>query len=207
MNVLIVSKTRMHRGTVCVGGLLLSAPLTSVRLLEANGTYPPANTSYQIGQVWDIQYTPSANLVPPHTENIKVIQKILTQPNSQILPFLLKNVAIWRGGPDTLFDGKFGVTGAGKGYVAHSIGLPAMSTGYWIPDQPLTLTNLQKPEYLYQGLTSGPSLLPYVGLATPIDPIPAGTLVRVSLAKWWRPRGATPDAEERCYFQLSGWYI
>jgi hypothetical protein len=207
MNVLIVSKTRMHRGTVCVGGLLLTNPLISVRLLEANGSYPPASTPYDISQVWDIVYTLPATTTPPHAEDIKVTQKSLVQPNSQILPFLLQNVRIWRGDPSTLFDGMLGVTGKSKGYIAHSLGLPAMSTGYWIPDQPLQLLSLQKPEYMYPGATTGPALLPYVGLAPPIAPIPVGTLVRISLAKWWRPRESTPDTEERCYLQLSGWYL
>ena len=40
----------------------------------------------------------------------------------------------------------------------------------------------------------------------PIKVIPAGTLVRVSLARWWRPEDSEPNFEERCYLQLSGWY-
>ena len=27
-----------------------------------------------------------------------------------------------------------------------------------------------------------------------------------SQVRWWRPEGS-PEAEERCYLQLSGWYI
>ena len=47
--------------------------------------------------------------------------------------------------------------------------------------------------------------MPYVGFADPIERIPKGALVRVSLARWWRPDDA-PDMEERCYLQLSGWF-
>jgi ATP-dependent DNA helicase RecQ len=36
--------------------------------------------------------------------------------------------------------------------------------------------------------------------------IPAGTLLRVSLAHWWRP-AEKPEEEERCYVQLSGWFL
>ncbi|MFH1320564.1 MAG: hypothetical protein ABII90_07920 [Bacteroidota bacterium] len=42
----------------------------------------------------------------------------------------------------------------------------------------------------------------YVGFQNPVDKIPAGTLVRISLARWWSPN----EDEERCYLQLSGWY-
>ena len=36
--------------------------------------------------------------------------------------------------------------------------------------------------------------------------IPAGTLVRVSLAHWWRPED-DHTGELRCYVQLSGWFL
>ena len=48
--------------------------------------------------------------------------------------------------------------------------------------------------------------LKYVGEESPIKVIPAGTLVRLSLARWWRPEDSEPNFEERCYLQLSGWY-
>lgn len=48
--------------------------------------------------------------------------------------------------------------------------------------------------------------IPYVGFEPAVDLIPKGTLVRVSLARWWRPHDSPPDMEERCYLQLSGWY-
>jgi hypothetical protein len=43
----------------------------------------------------------------------------------------------------------------------------------------------------------------YVGFEPAIELITHGSLVRVSLARWWRP---DDDSEERCYLQLSGWY-
>lgn len=43
----------------------------------------------------------------------------------------------------------------------------------------------------------------YVGLAEPIQVIPKGTLIRFSLARWWR---RNDDSEEQCTLQLSGWY-
>jgi ATP-dependent DNA helicase RecQ len=46
----------------------------------------------------------------------------------------------------------------------------------------------------------------FVGFQEPVEVIPAGTLLRVSLAHWWRPR-EDADVEPRCYVQLSGWYV
>ena len=52
----------------------------------------------------------------------------------------------------------------------------------------------------------GGCTLTFVGFQEPLEIIPAGTLVRVSLAHWWQPED-TPDVEERCYAQLSGWFF
>ena len=43
-----------------------------------------------------------------------------------------------------------------------------------------------------------------MGFAPKINKIPAGTLIRISLARWWKPDDV--DIEHRCYLQLSGWY-
>jgi ATP-dependent DNA helicase RecQ len=45
-----------------------------------------------------------------------------------------------------------------------------------------------------------------VGFQEPIERIASGTIVRVSLAHWWRPKDR-PEDELRCHVQLSGWLI
>ena len=50
-----------------------------------------------------------------------------------------------------------------------------------------------------------PRGMKYVGEESPIKVIPAGTLVRLSLARWWTP-DSEPNDGEKCYLQLSGWY-
>ena len=54
--------------------------------------------------------------------------------------------------------------------------------------------------------TSGERRFAFVGFQEPLAEIPAGALVRISLAHWWRPRDH-PEEEERCYLQLSGWFL
>ena len=80
-----------------------------------------------------------------------------------------------------------------------------MSTGYWEPDIILTRGEYNgRVKYCYDSPGSR-WILPYVGCAEPLDRIPQGTLLRVSLARWWRPDDS--DFELRCYLQLSGWYL
>src|SRR5690606_14282307 len=52
----------------------------------------------------------------------------------------------------------------------------------------------------------GGKTLTFIGYQEPIPEIPAGTLLRVSLAHWWRPE-ERPDLELRCHVQLSGWFL
>lgn len=89
-------------------------------------------------------------------------------------------------------------------YTSERTGVPDRSTGFWIPDRELRLRGGGKHyNYVKGALQRG---LSHVGEAAATRRIPAGTLVRVSLARWWKPEDADPDFEERCYQQLSGWY-
>ena len=47
--------------------------------------------------------------------------------------------------------------------------------------------------------------LVFKGYEPMIGVIPAGTICRISLSKWWKPKDI--DIEMRCYLQLSGWYL
>jgi ATP-dependent DNA helicase RecQ len=54
--------------------------------------------------------------------------------------------------------------------------------------------------------SEGGCTLVFVGFQEPIQVIPAGALVRVSLSHWWR-REDHPEDEPRCYVQLSGYFL
>lgn len=80
-----------------------------------------------------------------------------------------------------------------------------MSTGFWEPDQDLRMQqDGHRITYEYP-VDSGVRNIKYVGFEDALDRLPAGMLLRVSLARWWCPEDK-PDLEERCYLQLSGWY-
>ena len=91
----------------------------------------------------------------------------------------------------------------GSGYINEENGISENSVGFWIPDRNLTKRIFyEKTRYNYPN-TNGRRSLPFVGFEAELNIIPGGSLVRVSLARWWDTNGTT---EERCSLQLSGWY-
>lgn len=204
-----MSKTRKG-SEACVGALVIETG-ESLRLFERNGAFPSADTPYQIGQVWELEWEPDKRRKPPHNETVIVYKRtqLETIPRSDLAKYLEDEVGIevWEGSPDELFDGCPSNTWAGKGYVSESTDLPTVSTGFWVSDQDLALVKDEYGAdcYKYPGQSSI-RLLKYVGYDAPMAIIPAGTLIRVSLATWWRPTNWV-DGEDRCYLQLSGWYI
>jgi len=201
MNVLIVAKTRMSSSSVCVGGIALESK-KSVRLLPREQLNQPSDTPLAIGQIWEMQFTPVFDVLPPHLEDVFVNAQsfVRTQPN--LKQFLLNTITPFEGAPENLFGGAIHFMDSGRGYVDKAK-TPRFSTCFWIPDQPLQLrvANVTRYEYANTGKT-----MTYVGLEPPLQVIPAGTLVRMSLARWWHPE-STPDMPDRCYLQLSGWYL
>jgi len=202
MKVLIVSKTRMH-SNACVGGIVLDTN-QSVRLLQPGNLNQPMNTPYEVGQVWELTFYPRPDLEPPHVEDVVVHQSSQDGQVNNLAVFLRQRFQPWLGSPNNLYDGFIASTHNGSGYISDATGIPNCSTGFWLSDKPLTLSSEgNKVRYHYPSF-SGVRVLTYVGYDTPIG-LPANTLTRVSLARWWRP-GDAQDLEERCYLQLSGWY-
>lgn len=204
--VLVVSKTRMMNAA-CVSGLTIDTN-RSIRLLRSNGMNQQLDTKFDIGQLWELDFHPSSNIATPHVEDVLVTRERRIGQYSNLYSILKERVQPWQGGPDQLFDGTL-IIDRSSAYISEFREIPKCSTGYWLPNSPLNLTEKnEKPYYQikyskrnhYQGTLS----VPYVGFAEPIQQIPANTLLRVSLARWWMPTGVD---EGRCYLQLSGWYL
>ncbi len=206
MKVLVVSRTKMGGGR-CIGGLNLDDG-ASVRLLNRNGGCHSTSSPYQIGEIWELATAPVAELVAPHVEDVivkgakRISQMSGTQLTRTILDRISDGLLLWEGGPSALFDRCVRFTGKGNGYIS-ARKIPSRSTGFWVPDKELDLSK-QSNHYVYD-LRDTNHAFAYVGEAPPTKAIAAGRLVRMSLARWWRPDDL-PDMEERCYVQLSGWY-
>jgi hypothetical protein len=203
VRVVIVAKTRIH-DRACVGGLALDDN-KGLRLLESNGAHQSADTAYEVGQVWELDFRPSSHVRPPHVEDVLVTKMRLMGRVIDLPACILGRISPWRGAPNQTFEDLVRPTHNGSGYVNDIMGVPSMSTGFWLPDRPLAQEVSEGKLYYRYPCDKGVRLLRYVGFISPAKCIPTGTLVRLSLARWWRPDGAY-DVEERCYLQMSGWY-
>jgi ATP-dependent DNA helicase RecQ len=204
MKVLIVAKTRQGSGA-CVGGITFEG--RSVRLIPAVGdTHDGANMEYSVGEVWEVEATPASQLVAPHVENILVHRARRLGPMNTPERFIERHMPAHAGGPDRLYEGLVQTALGGSLYIVEPSGVPVFSTTFWRPDQPLTRVEESKRLRYRYPTPDGGRMLTFVGFQEPIEVIPAGALVRVSLSHWWRPDDR-PNEEPRCYVQLSGYFL
>lgn len=204
MKVVIVAKTRQGGGA-CIGGLTFDG--RSVRLLHPNRDADPApNMDYEVGDVWEVTWQPCADRPLPHAEDLTVLSKRRLAPIDDLFAFIHHHLPPQRGGTEVLFDGVLQATKKGALYIAERTGVPDHSTTFWITDQPLSREIGSKRIFYRYPTADGGRTLTFVGFQEPLDVIPAGTLLRVSLAHWWRP-DELPDGELRCHAQLSGWIL
>lgn len=231
MQTIILSRTRMgsHR---CIGGIIVDNANghRSVRLLnpatisanqcvegEQKGSWP-TSAPYQIGEVWDLDLEPPSRTDPPHVEDVIVRGGRKTHEGTpqQVVTWLrrfapgMQPPFWWEGDLKAVFDGRLRSSrpssGHGTGYVVREA-LPATSTGFWVPDGDLVWDGEKKYEYHPPegspfALAPSVSQIAYVGEPDPVGTITAGTVVRLSLARW-HTLGHYPEA---CWLQLSGWY-
>src|SRR6185503_2916251 len=201
MKILIVARTR-RGGGACVGGIAENG--RSVRLIAADAaTNDRAGLEYNVGDVWEIEWRPVSDIVPPHVENIVVVRSQKLRTSARLLEVIYRYMPPLLGSAAKLFDGFVQVGPMGALYVVDSCGLPPRSTMFWIPDRPLELDCTGKRLHYRYPTDDGGQALAFVGFQEPLKVIPAGTLLRVSLAHHWRPKDR-PDDEMRCYVQLSG---
>jgi hypothetical protein len=194
----------MNNGKCCVGGITDDGRY--VRLLTNEGENHSDQTDLAPRQVHQIDFIQRPGTKPPHVEDV-LIQKISFKdnlnPKTKVLDFIKKcKIPIWQGSPENLFDGSIKWTHNGSGYINEE-GIPAHSVGFWVSDKSLSKgLYYGKTRYNYKNGAEWLSL-PYVGFEKAVYTIPAGTLLRVSLARWWDQKGTS---EQRCSLQLSGWY-
>lgn len=201
--VLIVSKTRMSNG-VCVGGII---EITGefIRLHNEHGGNLQFDAPYEIGDRWLLKVEKAWNSRPnPHSEDkqVKPINKIKNVGIRGIINYLethqLGNRFI-KGSLDNAFEGYLNLS-TSKNYI-NRCHIPSFSTQFWIAD--CDLIHIEQWNSHYYRYKDG-IRIKYVGTQTLIDRIPRGSIIRLSLANWWDGDGS---GEERCYLQLSGWYI
>ncbi len=207
MRVLIVAKTRMGSGA-CIGAITEKGE--SVRLVPFNADpHDGANREYEVGDVWEITGEPETLLTPPHNENFVVHSKsrlCRMEDMRELIGAIELLMPPKTGHPRMLYEGLLQNTEIGRLHIAEQSGIPPYSTTFWRTDQPLILDiEKQRPRYRYP-TENGGCTFTFGGFQEPLETISTGTLLRVSLAHWWRPEDE-PEKEKRCYAQISGWYL
>lgn len=200
MEVLIVSRTRMKNG-VCCGGLNLQSG-EFIRLHDHWGKNLTESAPFQIGDVCNLNYRQAINCRPiPHIEDKEILpnyEKLKQLSTTEFINEIDRLVDVPSGGIETIFEGKLRHSTFAT-YISPE-DIPQYSVCFWRPNAPLIKSGfLGKTKYWF----GGSHAINYVGFQEPIEVIPAGTLLRMSLANWWSPDDIT---EKRCYLQLSGWF-
>ena len=200
MEVLIVARTRMKKG-VCCGGVNISNG-EYVRLHDHFGKNLADSAPFQIGQIYSMKYRDALHARPiPHVEDKEIWPdfRLLKQLSvSELITEIDKLIDVPNGGIDCIFEGKLRHS-AYATYISPEA-IPQNSVCFWRPNGPLIKSSfLGKTRYWFGGCHA----ISFVGFQEPVDIIPAGTLLRMSLANWWSPDDIT---EKRCYLQLSGWF-
>jgi hypothetical protein len=202
VRIIIVSRTRMREGRVCVGAHDLD-DFRGLRLYKHDGTYLNEGDRIAIGEIWELEYRSKSNLDPPHVEDVIVAHegasRVGREPDLSAL--IRRRDEIWAT-PDELFEGCLRITGAGSAYVPADGPLPSRSTGYWSLDMALQRQQMDGKTRYLRAAANELRRVSYVGIAAPRATIPAGTLVRVSLSR----RFAPTDDHNGYWLQLSGWY-
>lgn len=206
IQVLVVSVTRM-RAEYCVGGVCTDGRF--VRLMKSDGRNQDDAALYRVGTWYEVEYRERPHTEPPHVEDILVLEAVpiglIPLPEMKVYLGGKFASAIWRGDIAVLFDGLLKRSDSGRAYIDAGA-VPARSVGFWLPSVDLWMQKSEttgRVKYVY---ADGDRYhrISYVGLQPPVDRIPAGTLVRVSLARWW---SRDETSEKRCYLQISGWYL
>lgn len=200
-DVLILSKTRM-KGRYCVGGIITDNG-QYVRLLTQTGENQPENTDFEIKQIYTIKFEKRQSVIPPHIEDVLVYSSTLKGVfDYKVYDYITQlGIKVWKS-LDELFEGKIKWKTYGNmgGYIDRTA-IPQHSVGFWLADKDLRkyISNNGQIRYKYDDNHT----IPYVGLEKDVEIFPKGTLLRVSLARWWREN---INGGEKCYLQLSGWY-
>ncbi len=207
MEVLIVSKTHMSNAA-CVGGLVLENN-RYVRLLNGENYNQPADTEFDVGDIWSINFVNKAHIYLPHIEDVVISNKSFIRRVDDMPTFIhSRNIIDWNGHIDNLFNGLLNWTNSGTGYIPAGGQMPTKSVGFWIADKDLIRVTFDnnKTKFRYPNGANYRNIS-YVGYQETLATIPAGTILRVSLSRIFPPDNSDINAPKGFYLQLSGWYL
>lgn len=204
MTCYIVAKTRV-RNYYCIGALTETGK--NIRLCENdNFRFMPEDNPYEVGEIWSLKFRPRRNRERPHLEDTVVLWQNHMGHTPNIALIIQNLSSICEGGFDCLYGGSLlGPVRSGNMYLEDNRPIPSMSVEFWRPDRNMTFEITQEVGgKLRRAYRIGNYSIPYVGVAEPVDVIPAGVLVRTSLTRWL-PR-EDDSHPQRCWLQVSQVY-
>ena len=191
---------------VCVGAL--DEDGRTYRLHEGDREFMPANHPPTIGERWVITYVAAPD-EPPHLEDVHVHE--LQKKSSVDAPrFIAAHGRVHEGRLEHLFLGALVPDPkSNRGKLCLEPGkVPGFSVQFCSLDRQLRL--IQDANSTFNYCSTAPELpfaVKYVGVRRPTPAmLETGTLVRFSLAKWWKPSDSHDDVPKACSLQLSGWF-
>lgn len=203
MNAVVVAKTHMGQN-ICVGAVNADTG-ELLRLIPRDGsTYHSWQAfPHDIGDLITVKGSVARSVVAPHVEDFIVDDCNRTGKCAKDLAAWIRSrCTVWTGDRSCLFAGRLKFTSYGKGHLDRGDPLPDHSVGFWELPADLRLLAGDKKRYSLAAPLSVNA--PYVGLGPPPKEIAAGSIVRVSLSRWWAPDdGGMPEA---CWLQISGHY-
>lgn len=187
----------------CVGGMVEDTG-QPVRLLPVGGYCHPPEPVFHLGEIWEVQLRARAVLDPPHREDHDEWGARKVGEISDLAGFVRRLARPVCGEREALFEGRLRFRSVGTGYLPRHGALPSGSVGFWIAPRLLIREDFEgRARYVMLGRRRLD--IPYVGYEAPVPVIPAGSLIRVSLARWWvNPKH--PEEGETCSLQISGWF-
>lgn len=200
----IIARTRITDSEVCIGAIDIENDRI-VRLHDHNGKNFRQDYPFAVGQVWNARLFPKRSR-PPHSEDTHAIQLAREQHAFDIKEYVDRardRLPIWIGGPRSVFDGKLRISSSsGAAALYRDDELPTGSLGLWIPDNQLIKVRddryATRQFYSYVD-PSGREQMKFriTGLASNPQAVPAGSIVSLSLARWWQPLD-DPSRPEQC---------
>ncbi len=202
--VLVVCKTRMKTG-LCVGGLVAGS-YAKIRILTPTGHNQPEDTVFAVGDIWECQLESPRDTMKPHTEDMLVWPKQQVRRVPNMHEFITERLRIEPTHKSRLFEGRLHFTKPGSAYISQRASLPDHAHEFWRPVYGLRRRRERHKIYFeYEDPDSRQAFrMRFVGLDNPVARLEPGCLLHLSLARWWRQPGVN---EERCYLQLSGYFI
>lgn len=192
-------RTHMGRTHICIGGHDLDNEFRAVRLLDPFGDPWTRAARFMVGETWDIQYR-LINSKPPHVEDVRVDDYRRLNSDFNLHDLVMVRARPWVGHPEELFHRTVMHTPSGASYVPSGGQIPHCSTGYWIPSADLVAEDTRGKVRFAWTPRGTRWRMTWVGVQAHPAQIKAGTLVRVSLSRVFKPE----TAPEGFYVQISG---